>query len=407
LPLKRLTQNTLMPNLLEHADSYLKAALAAGEVNPLGASERPSDPYAPCWCGSEKKWKFCHKEREGLPEMSFGEIRSHIDKLYQTGPCLHPAASEATCSSTKSIKSHTIQRRGGLAAIAEDGHVYSIKRGMESIEKMDGQVGLEKIGLAKASTFPGFCATHDSDMFKPIEQAGVTLDRRTGFLLSFRAIAYELATKGTQLRSHEIQRDLLDRGKPFVLQRMAQSLLHQIRVSAKKGRDDVTAWKGDYDRAFLADDLSSFRMFGVMFDRVLPFVAAGAFMPEYDFQGTKLQALGLNKASSHVALNVTPFDGKTCVVMGWTEDSGGVASKLVDSFKSVPDDAKANALLVLSLEHLENFYCTPSWWEALSSETSAVLHAKIAGGMPMRFPDALVEPDLSAVVATVESVVEA
>ncbi|RKU01295.1 hypothetical protein C7H84_21860 [Burkholderia sp. Nafp2/4-1b] len=67
-----------------------------------------------------------------------------------------------TCSSAEAIRSHTVQRRGGLRLISEDGHAYSAKKGFVQIGKIDGKVGLEKIGVADASTFPGFCNHHDS-----------------------------------------------------------------------------------------------------------------------------------------------------------------------------------------------------------------------------------------------------
>lgn len=73
----------------------------------------------------------------------------------------------------------------------------------------------------------------------------------------------------------------------------------------------------------------------------------------------------------------------------------------MDSFKAIPHQDKANSLLVLTMEHLENFFCTPSWWGGLAPEVSAKLHQKIAGGFPTRSPTALVEPGLSAVTADV------
>jgi hypothetical protein len=59
------------------------------------------------------------------------------------------------------------------------------------------------------------------------------------------------------------------------------------------------------------------------------------------------------------------------------------------------------AVLVLAMEHLENFFCTPSWWDGISGEVSAKLHAKIACGGPTRTPTALMEPGLNAVAAGV------
>ena len=88
----------------------------------------------PCWCGSEKKWKKCHRDREGQTPEPIGKLldRQRSEKL--KGYCLHPEASETNCSQ-QIVRAHTVQRRGGLAAIAENGHVISAKKAFEDIIK--------------------------------------------------------------------------------------------------------------------------------------------------------------------------------------------------------------------------------------------------------------------------------
>ncbi len=138
------------------------------------------------------------------------------------------------------------------------------------------------------------------------------------------------------------------------------------------------------------------------FDKVLPFAAAGAFMLEFDFTGLQLQRI-VGQPANQVALNITQLGDNTCAVFGWFGGADCAAARLVDSFKAFREDEKANSLLVLAMEHLENFFCTPSWWVGLAPDVSAKLHQKIAGGMPTRSPIALVEPGLNAVTADVRS----
>lgn len=156
-----------------------------------------------------------------------------------------------------------------------------------------------------------------------------------------------------------------------------------------------------YDEAFQSQDLSKFNFYGVEFDKVLPFAAAGAFMPEFDFSGVQLQQKEVGQPVSQIAMNITQMGNNTCVVFGWIGGPSCAAARLVDSFKAIPQQEKANSLLVLAMEHLENFFCTPSWWASLVPEVSAKLHQKIAGGLPTRSPTALVEFSLSAVTADV------
>ncbi|MBJ9712982.1 hypothetical protein [Burkholderia gladioli] len=378
----------------------------AGALNALAAVEQPLDAYGPCWCASGKKWKFCHKDREKREPLPFGKVNAERLKYYATGPCQHPDASATTCSSPASIRSHTIQRRGGLGAIAENGHVCSTKRAFMDLERRDGQVDMEKIGVGQASTFPGFCSHHDTELFRPVEQANSRLDAYNSFLLSLRAVTYELATKDSQLRSHVASKEFIDYGRSFEQQAMIQNFLSLHQIGIEQGLKDVTQLKALYDEAFQSQDFSKFSFYGVEFDRILPFAAAGAFMPEFDFSGTQLQEMAEEEPISQIALNITQLGNNTCVVFGWFGGSGCAAARLVDSFKAISDHEKADALLVLAMEHLENFFCTPSWWAGLPSEISAKLHEKIAGGVPHRSPTALVEPGLNAVVAGVAGTLE-
>ncbi|RZI82432.1 MAG: hypothetical protein EOP38_15950 [Rubrivivax sp.] len=395
-----------MPDMLKTRDTFMSMVGRAGALNLLAAVEKPLNAYGPCWCASGKKWKFCHKDREKRERLPFGKVNAEQSKYYATGSCQHPDASATTCSSLASIKSHTLQRRGGLGAIAESGHVCSAKKAFTNLEKRGGQVDMEKIGVGQASTFPGFCSHHDTELFKPVEQANSKLAAYSGFLLSLRAVTYEMATKDSQLRSHVASKEFIDYGRSFEQQAMIQNFLSQHQVGIEQGLKDITQLKLLYDKAFQSQDFSKFSFYGVEFDKVLPFAAAGAFMPEFDFAGAQLQELEVGKSVSQIALNITQLGDNTCVVFGWFGGPDCAAARLVDSFKAIPDSEKANALLVLAMEHLENFFCTPSWWTGLAPNVSAKLHEKIAGGLSSRSPIALVEPGLNAVTAGVAGSIE-
>lgn len=390
-----------MPDMLETRDDFMSMVGGAGALNLLAAIEKPANAYGPCWCASGKKWKFCHKDRAKREPLPFGQVNAERAKFFVTGPCQHPDASATTCSSPTSIKSHTIQRRGGLGAIAENGHVCSTKKAFADLEKRGGQVDLEKIGVGQASTFPGFCSHHDTELFRPVELASSKLDAYSAFLLSLRAITYELATKDSQLRAHVASREFIDYGRSFEQQAMFQNFLSLHQVGIERGLEDITLLKVLYDEAFQSQNFSKFNFYGVEFDKVLPFAAAGAFMPEFDFSGAQLQELKEGEAVSQIALNITQLGDNTCVVFGWFGGPDCAAARLVDSFKAIPQKEKANSLLVLAMEHLENFFCTPSWWAGLAPEASAKLHQKIAGGIPTRSSTALVELGLNAVTAGV------
>jgi SEC-C motif len=85
----------------------------------------------PCWCLSGRKWKDCHREREFQKPINVFQVSQMMYEEFAKGYCLHPEASPETCS--KIINAHTIQRNGGLSAIAELNHVLS-KRHLENFQ---------------------------------------------------------------------------------------------------------------------------------------------------------------------------------------------------------------------------------------------------------------------------------
>ena len=156
----------------------------------------------PCWCRSGKKWKQCHRNREFQSPVNVREQFAQLDREFQKGYCSHPEASPEDCGAI--IRSHTVQRRRGLAAIAENGRVMSAKAGVRRLLWTHGTFVPREVGVRSASTFMGFCNTHDNSMFQPVESHSVPLTPKSCFLLGFRAVSYELFQKKTALRSMNI-----------------------------------------------------------------------------------------------------------------------------------------------------------------------------------------------------------
>lgn len=126
------------------------------------------DTYDPCWCGSAKKFRFCHMNRHREPRVTNPEYLAGWEAAADVEMCLHPLA-PAGCSGG-AIRAHTVQRMGGgLRAIARGGQVYGFKLHPYFFQKNALLVVPELIGTRQASTFRGFCAVHDAGLFKPVE----------------------------------------------------------------------------------------------------------------------------------------------------------------------------------------------------------------------------------------------
>lgn len=299
------------------------------------------------------------------------------------GYCSHPDPSADPCSPTIT-RAHTVQKKGGLASIAEAGHVLTVKPSMKEMIDTDGKPQPRKVGVNNASVFPGSCSRHDTTVFKPIEGKSLSLTKDTAFLFSYRAIAYERFAKEAQLRGTDIQREI-DCGQPFWKQAMIQMHLATVIAGVKAGMRDVDIWKRQFDERLLSGARDDFHFVAVRFDQVLPVVACGAFHPEFDLQGKALQRLGREGgAFDHITVTVTTFEAQTIVVFGWIGSDDGPAKALAESFAAVDDARKADALVRLLFIHTDNLFLRPSWWDALLEDQRQVLNEMTRSGTTMR-----------------------
>lgn len=338
-------------------------------------------PYVPCWCGSGRKYKWCHFRRDLQAPVNIFQVEQKMLEDLQAGYCSHPDPSADPCSSTI-IKSHTVQKNGGLSAIAESGHVLTVKPTMKAMIDSEGTPGPRSIGVNKASVFPGFCGKHDDELFKPIESKSVSLNKDTAFLFAYRAMAYELFAKIAQLKGSETQREM-DKGQPFAIQAAIQVHMAGVIAGIKLGLRDMEGWKAQFDQRLLSGERGDFHYLAVRFAEVLPIVACSAFHPEYDLKGQPLQRLGRDADFDHIALTVTAFEGQTLAVFGWIGDNS-TAQALAASFVDVEDDRKADALIRLLFVHSDNLFLRPSWWNGLPGSVHDGFNHMTQSGTTMR-----------------------
>jgi len=340
-------------------------------------------PYELCWCQSGKKFKWCHFRRDEQDPIDNFAIEAELRDALRKGYCSHPGREADPCS-RKIVKAHTIQKKGGLSAIADAGHVMTVKPIMKDMIESEGIPSPRRIGIGNASVFPGFCGKHDDALFKPIERKEVPLDTDNAFLFAYRAIAYERFAKEAQRQGTQVQREM-DRGQSFSQQAAIQRYMHSMIAGIEIGMRDLERWTSLFDERLLSGSRAGFRFRAFRFDCVLPIVACSAFHPEFDFHDNELQRLGRGDVDfDHVTLTVSSFVGHTVMVFGWIGDAAGPAAALADSFVRVDDDRKADALVRLLFVHSDNFFLRPSWWAALPKAEQDHLNLLMRSGTMAR-----------------------
>ena len=97
------------------------------------------------------------------------------------------------CGNTAVPRSHSIHRAGSIEHIAEQQHVLTPVF-------HDGEMTLKRVGVYDASTFRGFCESHEQ-LFSSFEQAGKITNHRQIALQAFRSVCREIARKRTDLEN--------------------------------------------------------------------------------------------------------------------------------------------------------------------------------------------------------------
>lgn len=323
------------------------------------------DRKASCWCGSGLKFKYCHLDRERRRPFNLFEYSEAMLKELGRRYCSHADESGATCSGPI-IHAHTVQKEGGLRAIARSGKVYTLLATLNGLIKTDGRLEPRLVGIGDASVFSGFCSKHDNNLFRPIEGKACTIGPREALLFAYRAACFEAFMKRAQFKTAKLF-TRLDEGRPVGEQEMIQNAARAYAYNVEAALEGTHSRKASYDRRVKDDDTQGFHYSWTRLDTLLPVASCGTFLPDFDLGGAPLQRLGHGDAAyEQVALNVTAYEGQSVIVIGWTGAAGGPASRFASSFHALDDAAKAACAVRLPLEYIENSYINPEWWEALS-----------------------------------------
>ncbi|TPQ25920.1 hypothetical protein, partial [Methylomonas koyamae] len=117
-----------------------------------------------------------------------GEIKRQTNR----GRCLHYLNGER-CNEI--ISAHSIQKKGQLSLIAEDGHVYRLSTDQAILQRTGGVPDFKKVGVNRASTFLGFCKHHDNKLFERIDNFSLGPAKEQIALYAYRCLCREYFVK--------------------------------------------------------------------------------------------------------------------------------------------------------------------------------------------------------------------
>jgi hypothetical protein len=352
-----------------------------------------------CWCGSGKKYKHCHLNRDRQTPPTRQEVYQATKRLFNKKYCLHPEASALNCSGGI-IKAHTIQRNGGLSKIARNGHVYCFKP--ERLRTLtDGELWFpDLIGLKAASTFTGFCAYHDNMVFEPIEKYPFQSNLQHTFLLGYRAVSREYYLKRAQYQLMPILLSL-DKGKSETEQLELQEVGQLYGLGVESGLQDLAYHKSEYDRVLISSDFRGVYYYVIRLDKSPEIMCSGSTQVEYDFKGDLLQDLSdTTIIIDQITFSLIATDEGGAAVFNWIGKSKA-CEQLIKSLDALSDAELPYALVRYVFESFENVFFSPNWWDGLDEDSKRVLQRRAISFD--KLPDSLRDDGLKTVLWKIEA----
>ena len=329
----------------------------------------------PCWCGSGKKYKHCHLNRESETPLPPWEALKKFKQTFSIKTCLAPEAWKNECHGQIS-SAHTVPK-GSLKQIARNSHVYSLIPSLEKLRKNQGLILPELLGINKASTFTGFCSRHDNNIFAPMEKYVFNGTSEQCFLLGYRSLAREYYNKQAAVTSLDLLRDA-DKGQTPLKQFEIQTMLQANEIGLGTSIHDNNHYKSKYDSILESRDLITVRGYIIEFESPPPVMCSGGFFPEQDFDGVELQDLS-DLSNIPALLCFASFHGGQhgVVAFSWLQESDSTCRPFIESLKRIPDQYVTGALLRFFFTHCENIHMNPDWWESLPQEIQDALIRRI------------------------------
>jgi hypothetical protein len=290
------------------------------------------------------------------------ELANKFRRPFQRKRCLHPLASKANCGS-RIIAAHTIQRAGAISRIIDaSNHVLTF---YPPEREADGRFKLHSRGWRDASTFMGFCNTHDAELFLDLETRPFVGDEKQCFLIGYRALSHEVYQKSAASAAHPILSANMDKGRAKEEQEQIQRGISVYAQGVQKGDEEINAIKKRYDTALTRDDLSDINSVVISFDGDISVASTGVVGPDFDIHGNRLQNLDdLSKDIEGLMFGVVSTVTGGAFVFSWPSDFK-ICTQFVESLLSESQTDMPSLLIEFMFGYVENTYFSKAWWDSL------------------------------------------
>lgn len=292
------------------------------------------------------------------------------------GNCMYFDRNGRQCRE-RAIQSHSVQRNGPLRSISESGHVIRIAPELRA-QKLEDRTFFNRVGLAKASTFPGFCEIHDSDVFSDVETAEVSLEARSALIFSIRAAALEHFEKR---RLVEVQREILKQVHELIGTPKGEVALLVLKGASQEVEAGTARMKqlfACYHKGVPANYL----YLGVKFESESIFAATGGFEPDWSLDFKSLYSVHPRKTKwNFLTVFCGNIGGKFIVFLGGFQR---YRNHRIDRFLNSIDVGSKDfisTIFSISTIHTDNSYVRESWYHSLLPSERRNIEKMMASGV--------------------------
>jgi len=287
--------------------------------------------------------------------------------------------------------------------IAIDGHLVQFK-----VEPMAGPpsglfISPERIGLNEATTFFGFCAKHDSALFRELEASEFEFQPKQIALLGYRALCRDLYGKDAEIAANDAMRLYVSMNLDIPAFAEKDQRYQITRLARLNARKNLVRAREAFAEMLRPSCTESLRYFGILFADEPVYLVSSAFLPEWDFKGRRLQDLSGLDDFYPICFSAWAKANQSVAVFCWHESADTICAPFIDSLRESPPRRIADRILTMAFEYSENVVFRSDWWEQLREQDRRRLADRVMSGVEdiSRTSRSLLDDGLSAVASDI------
>jgi hypothetical protein len=289
------------------------------------------------------------------------ELLSHLfqSNAWSLAKCLAPGMD---CTAP-AIRAHSVQNAGALDLLVREGHV---KAPMQRMDRKSGpSISFESVGRNEATTFQGFCASHDAEIFRPIDTAPIDpMNPQHLFLMAYRAVSRELLAtmegSSKQEGGYRKRKELgLDSGSEPTPAGWAAMSFHILA-------GDTFLYKERFDEMYLLGDYSSISHDVLRLSQG-PTIAVSSLISSNEVRTS-------DGDLARICVNVLPISSDTSLaVFSYTHDHATVARASLATILASEGVSQKYFLSKFLLNLCENFVVSPEHFDTWKPEKVEII----------------------------------